>query len=175
LAWQVATSADLLVDAVDRVQQTAHAVLDGVSPDALNDRLDGRTNSIAWLLWHLTRLQDDHFADAFAGEQIWLADGWYDRFALPFPPSAHGYGQSAQQVSQLRVESPDLLRDYHDAVHDRSVSYLRRMSDADLDRIVDASWDPPVTLAVRLVSVISDDLQHAGQAAFLRGILQRRA
>jgi hypothetical protein len=27
---------------------------------------------------------------------------------------------------------------------------------------------------VRLVSVIADDLQHVGQAAYVRGILQRR-
>jgi hypothetical protein len=32
-----------------------------------------------------------------------------------------------------------------------------------------------VTLGVRLVSVIADDLQHAGQATFVRGILQRRS
>jgi hypothetical protein len=38
--------------------------------------------------------------------------------------------------------------------------------------VVDASWDPPVTLGVRLVSVISDDLQHAGQAAYLRGMIE---
>ena len=49
------------------------------------------------------------------------------------------------------------------------------LTDADLPRVVDERWDPPVTLGVRLVSVISDCLQHAGQAAFVRGILLRSA
>jgi hypothetical protein len=39
---------------------------------------------------------------------------------------------------------------------------------------VDDYWDPPVTLGVRLVSIISDDLQHVGQAAFIRGVIERR-
>jgi hypothetical protein len=77
-------------------------------------------------------------------------------------------------VAAVRVESGELLVGYHDAVHQQTTRYLERLSDADLDRIVDRSWDPPVSLGVRLVSVIADDLQHAGQAAFVRGILQRR-
>ena len=50
---------------------------------------------------------------------------------------------------------------------------MRGLTDRDLDRVVDERWDPPVTLGVRLVSVISDDLQHAGQAALIRGIFDR--
>ena len=39
------------------------------------------------------------------------------------------------------------------------------------DRVVDRTWDPPVTLGVRLVSILDDDTQHAGQAAYVRGLL----
>ena len=74
----------------------------------------------------------------------------------------------------MRVESGQLLVDYHDAVHQQTVRFVEGLGDADLARIVDESWDPPVSLGVRLVSVIADDLQHAGQAAFVRGIVQRR-
>ena len=65
----------------------------------------------------------------------------------------------------MRVDSGELLVGYYDAVHEQTVRYVERLSDADLARIVDRSWDPPVTLGVRLVSVIADDLLHAGQAA----------
>jgi uncharacterized damage-inducible protein DinB len=58
-------------------------------------------------------------------------------------------------------------------VHARSAEFLRGLSDEDLDRVVDTNWDPPVTLGVRLVSVLSDDFQHLGQAAYLRGLLGR--
>ena len=53
-------------------------------------------------------------------------------------------------------------------------SYVQGLGEADLDRVVDLNWDPPVTLGVRLVSVINDDLQHGGQAAYVRGMLPPR-
>jgi hypothetical protein len=145
-----------------------------MSADDLAYRVDDRANSIAWLVWHLTRVQDDHVADVAGLEQVWTAKGYADRFGLPFPPSATGYGDSADDVAAVRVESGELLAAYYDAVHQQTVDYVRGLTDDDLPRIVDERWDPPVTLGVRLLSVVSDDLQHAGQAAFVRGLLLGR-
>ena len=168
------TSADLLVDAFGRVREVVHRVVDGLTPEQLAFRVDPEANSIAWLVWHLTRIQDDHVADAARAEQVWTSRGWAERFGLPFHPLATGYGHRPAEVAAVRVESGELLVGYHDAVHEQTTRYVARLSDADLGRIVDRSWDPPVTLGVRLVSVIADDLQHAGQAAFVRGVLERR-
>ena len=166
-------SSGILIDGFDRIAQSVHRVLDGLDPDAGMFRIDEQANSIAWLVWHLTRVQDDHVADAAQSDQVWTTGGWFERFDLPFEPSATGYGQGSDDVAAMRVPA-ELLAGYHDAVHDRTAEYLRTLSAADLDRVVDTRWDPPVTLAVRLVSVISDDLQHVGQAAFVRGIAARR-
>jgi Protein of unknown function (DUF664) len=168
------TSAELLVDAVGRIRGVVHRVVDGLTAEQLAIRVDPGANSIAWLVWHLTRIQDDHLADAFQDEQLWTSQGWAERFGLPFDPRDTGYGHGADEVEAVRVDSGELLVGYYDAVHERTTRYVERLGDADLARIVDHSWDPPVTLGVRLVSVIADDLQHAGQAAFVRGILQRR-
>lgn len=168
------TSADLLADGFDRIHGLVHAVVDGLGPDELAARVAPDANSIAWLVWHLTRIQDDHVAGVADREQVWTADGWVERFGLPFDPADHGYGHSAEQVGEVRVGG-ELLTGYYDAVHQRTLDYVRTVTDADLPRVVDASWDPPVTLGVRLVSVLSDDLQHAGQAAFIRGLLSRAA
>jgi hypothetical protein len=166
-------SADLLVDAFGRVREVVHRVVDGLTPEQLAFRVDAEANSIAWLVWHLTRIQDDHLADAAQAEQVWTSRGWAGRFGLPFHPLATGYGHRAAEVAAVRVESGELLVGYHDAVHEQTTRYVSRLSDADLGRIVDRSWDPPVSLGVRLVSVIADDLQHAGQAAFVRGVVER--
>jgi hypothetical protein len=168
------TAADLLVDAFGRIRQIVHRVIEGLTPEELSARVDDDANSIAWLVWHLTRIQDDHIADAAESEQVWMSGGWADRFGLPFEESATGYGQSSDEVAAVRVESGELLTGYHDAVYDRTLALVEPLTNPDLGRIVDESWDPPVTLGVRLVSVISDNLQHAGQAAFVRGILERR-
>ena len=165
-------SAELLVDAFARIQEAVQEAVGGMTVEALAWRVDPAANSVAWLVWHLTRIQDDHLAAAFGTEQVWIADGWVERFGLPFDPRAHGYGHTADEVGAVRV-SGELLSAYHDAVHARTVELLRDITDADLDRVVDQRWDPPVTLGVRLVSVIADDLQHAGQAAYLRGVCER--
>jgi hypothetical protein len=167
--------ADLLIDAFDRVQQEVHSATSGLSPAHLVARpgdYEG-SNTIAWLIWHLTRIQDDHVAAAAGGEQVWTSTGWADRFGLPFSAGEIGYGHSSEQVGAVQVKSVDLLTGYYDAVHERTVEYVRGLSDTDLDRIVDTRWDPPVTLGVRLISVISDDLQHVGQAAYARGLVEQ--
>jgi uncharacterized damage-inducible protein DinB len=168
------TSAELLLDGFERVREAVHEVVDSLSADDLAYRVDPDANSIGWLVWHLTRVQDDHIADAAGIEQVWLAKGWVDRFGLPFKPTEHGYGQSSEDVGQVRVASHELLTGYYDEVHQQTLDFVGKLTDAGLARVVDERWDPPVTLAVRLVSVISDDLQHAGQAAFIRGVLSRR-
>ena len=164
------TGADLLVDAFGRVRQSVHRVVEDLTPEQLAFRVDDGANSIAWLGWHLTRIQDDHVADAAGSTQVWHS-GWSGRFALPFDESDTGFGHSSEDVAAVRVESPALLTDYLDAVHERTVDYVSGLSDPDFDRIVDTRWDPPVTLAARLVSVVNDDMQHVGQAAFVRGVL----
>jgi hypothetical protein len=168
-------SAELLVDAFGRIRDGVHQVVDGLSPEQLAFRVDGEANSIAWLVWHLTRVQDDHVAEVARQEQAWNAAGWAARFDLPFDASEIGYGQSSAEVAAVRVRSGDLLTGYHDAAYRRTVDYVGGLADDDLERIVDDRWDPPVTLGVRLVSVVSDDFEHVGQAAFVRGIVLRAA
>lgn len=166
--------AELLTDAFGRVKENVHAAVDGLTPEELAERLDPGGNSVAWLVWHLTRVQDDHVAEVAGRDQLWMSDGWRERFDLPLPAAATGFGHSPSQVAKVRVADAALLTGYYDAVHDATLGYVAGLSQADLDRVVDERWDPPVTLGVRLVSVIDDDIQHAGQAAFLRGTLLRR-
>lgn len=162
-------SNEVLIEAFGRIQGIVHSVLDGASVELLTYRPDAEANTIAWLVWHLARGQDDHIADLAGEEQVWISGGWVDRFDLPFGPGATGYGQSAEDVAGVRVDA-ELLAHYYDAVHARTVDYLSTLRDADYPRIVDRSWNPPVTLAVRLVSILADDLQHVGQASYVRGL-----
>ncbi len=167
---------DLLADAFDRIREEVHGVVAGLSPEELAFRPDPQANSIAWLVWHLTRIADDHVAalDLSGGtEQVWTARGWFDRFGLPLDKTETGWGHSPDDVAKVTATG-DLLVGYFDDVHAATVAYVGGLSEDDYGRIVDRRWDPPVTLAVRLVSVIGDDLEHAGQAAYLRGIVERR-
>jgi Protein of unknown function (DUF664) len=161
----------ILMDAFGRVRELVIDLTDGLTDEIAGYRPDPEANSIAWLIWHLSRVQDDHMADLAQVEQVW--PDWRDRFGLPFSKWATGYGQGPKDVAAVRVSS-DLLSGYHQAVHDLTLRYVDGITAAELDRIVDTRWDPPVTAAVRLVSVIGDTMQHLGQAAYVRGLAERR-
>ena len=167
------TSTELLVDAFERVRDAVHPAVGGLSNEELLFRPDSESNSIAWLVWHLTRIQDDHIAGVDGSEQVWTASGWADRFGLALDPADTGYGHDPSEVAAVRADA-HLLLGYFEDVHEKTLAFLGTLTESDLDRVVDDSWDPPVTMCVRLVSIIADDLQHVGQAAYVRGIVQRR-
>jgi uncharacterized damage-inducible protein DinB len=167
----VSPAARVLADAFTRIGDDAASVVDGLSPDQLAHRVSPGANPIGWLVWHLLRVQDDHVADVAGTEQVWTADGWRDRFDLPYDAAATGYGHSADEVAALETTS-ELLAGYAAAVTAATQSWLTGLEDDDLDRVVDDAWDPPVTLGVRLVSVLGDDLKHLGQAEYVAGLLE---
>ena len=172
----MATSAELLIDGFGRIRENVADVLGGLTAEELAYRFDGDANPVSWLVWHLTRVQDDHVAAAFGVTQVWSSEGWAGRLGLPAKMMDHGYGQSSEQVAAVAAatSASGLLGEYHEATYAQTVKLVSKLRDADLDRVVDRRWTPPVTLGVRLVSVLDDDMQHVGQAAYVRGILLRR-
>lgn len=168
-------STDILRESFDRLPDLVRVAVAGLDTDRLAFRPDSNANSIAWLIWHLTRIQDDHVADLAGHEQVWTADGWVERFDLPFDPHDTGYGHGPDDVAAVRPDGPDLLIGYYDATHARTLGYLEKLSDGDLDQVIDDRWTPPVTAGVRLVSVLGDCHQHVGQACYLRGLVDRSA
>ena len=161
---------DLLADAFGRIGEGALLVVDGLAPGELSKRVAPGANTIGWLVWHLARVQDSHVSAAAGTDQIWTSAGWQKRFGLPFDASATGYGQSPDDVNEVNADA-ELLAGYVSAVTEMTLAYVEHLTAADFDRIVDESWDPPVTLGVRLMSVIGDDLKHLGQAEYVRGLI----
>jgi hypothetical protein len=164
---------EMLRDAFDRVVEDVEGAVAGLTAEQLAWRPDPEANSIAWLVWHLTRVHDDHVAELAQREQAYTELGFADRFALDLEPAEIGYGHTSEQVAKVRVDGSAILVEYVRAVTARTHEYLATVDAAELDRIVDRRWDPPVTAGVRLVSVINDATQHAGQAAYVRGLLER--
>lgn len=177
------TVTEVLTDAFGRIADSVAEVLEGLDASQLAVRLDADANPVSWLIWHLTRVQDDHVAAAFGSSsaQVWSAGAWAGQLGLPSSSLELGYAHTSAQVEAVSsaicgMPSPGkLLASYHEAVHAQTVRLVSSLNDADLDLVVDTRWTPPVTLGVRLVSVIADDLEHVGQAAYVRGIVLRRA
>jgi Protein of unknown function (DUF664) len=163
--------AGVYLELYGRIAPLARGAVDGLEPGQLVEAPQPGANTIGWLIWHLTRVQDHHVAELLDAEQLWVTGEWAGHFGLDADPNNTGYGHTAAEVATVRPSSGQVLLDYLDAVSERTRAVLEGLTPGDLDRVVDRRWDPPVTLGVRLVSVADDCLQHVGQAAYLRGLL----
>ena len=165
-------SKDLLTDAYGHIKRIVHQAVEDLDSTQLAWRPEEGANSIAWLVWHLTRLQDGHLATTTGLEEAWITDGWAQKFGKLADTAINGQGDGPEEVAALQADA-DTLLGYHDFVHGRTANYLANMESSDLERIIDTSYDPHVKAGIRLVSIIQDNMQHAGQARYLRGIIDR--
>jgi uncharacterized damage-inducible protein DinB len=172
LCWNVSVNvSELLTDLFGRVPEVVHEAVHGLDVEQLREQPGGAANPIAWLVWHLARVQDAQISELVGDEQVWVSGDWPSRFGLTPDPDNHGYGHTLDEVRAVRPESSEALLEYLAAVQARTEAMLQSLTPDDLDRVVDHNWDPPVTMGVRLISVADDCIQHAGQAAYVRGLL----
>jgi len=164
---------ELLADLFGRIPDHVEEAVDGLGVEDLTATVVPGTNSIAWLIWHLTRVQDAHMAELLEKDQVWAEGDWARRCGVEPDPSNTGYGHDPADVAAIRPDGPEVLVDYYRAVAARTDAFIGGLGPDDLEEVVDERWDPPVTLGVRLISIADDDIQHAGQAAYLRGLLRR--
>ena len=165
----------LLADGLDRSRERFDRALDGVTLEQANARpasgLAPRIDSLTWLAWHTAREIDLQISALAGAEPLWTSAGFSTRFALPLPDDTEDWRHTPEQAALVRVDDLALLTDYLDAACALARDYLDGLEAAALDDVVDRSWDPPVTRAARLVSIIDDAAQHSGQAVYARRLL----
>jgi len=106
-------------------------------------------------------------------DQLWIKDGWHEKFGRPADPEDHGLGHKPEDLAKFHSPDAATLLGYHQAVLARSKGYFATLKKADLDKIVEGTpFQPPPTVGMLLIGTLSDGLQHAGQASYVRGLRQ---
>jgi uncharacterized damage-inducible protein DinB len=164
---------EFIAEAYGRISPLVHRAASGLDADQLAFQVEPGANTIAWLVWHLSRIQDQHISEIAGLAEVWSDRKWVQITGIDRDPVTRGQGDGPAEVAALRPPNADGLLTYHDTVTERTGQLLATLTAEELDRIVDESYNPPVTAGVRLASVLSDNLQHAGQALYLRGVLDR--
>lgn len=160
---------------IHRIEQETLAVLDGLDPVLLDVVVEPGANSIGWLLWHLTRSHDRNVSEIRGAEQLWTTDGWHARFNRTADPCDTGYQHTSNQAAAFRSPHVDVFCGYHHAVVQMIDCYLDTAAADDLGRLaLSPTLDITLPVQHRLTGVINEGLQHVGQAAMIRGILQHR-
>jgi hypothetical protein len=164
---------DMMVDGYGRIIEILERALDGLTEEDLNWQPKPDCNGMGWLAWHLTRVQDDHFASLMGEEQLWIKDGWHARFNRPADAKDIGFGHTPEQVAAYKSPGAETQLAYSQAVIERSQAYFPTLAKTDLDKELNEPWFQPLpTVGVRIISVLGDSLEHAGQIAYVRGLYQ---
>lgn len=129
MEWQ-----QLIKDGYGRVLEVLERALDGLEPDDLNQQPHPACNSMGWITWHLTRVQDHHFADLIGAEQLWVSRRCHARFDRPADPADTGFGHTPEDLAAFKSPDVETLLGYHRAVLERSKQYISTLSPPDLDR-----------------------------------------
>ena len=169
MKWQ-----QLIVGIYTEISRELERALDGLTTDDLNRQPHSDCNSIGWLAWHLTRCQDVANADLSGKEQLWLKEKWHAMFNRAADPTDTGYGHSSQDVLAFRAPDSKILLKYHYSVLEKTLHYINvKLTEADLEREFQSPTFPDInTVRNMLVGVVSDNLQHVGQIAYVRGLLK---
>ena len=182
---------ELITDSLGRVSWLLEKALDGLTPEDMNQQPWANCNTIGWLTWHLTRWQDRSIALFMGEKQLWISDGWYKKFDRNPDPEDTGLGHSSEDVVAFKSPDAEILLEYYSTVLDRTRRYLASLTTIELDRQLNDRWyrselwyqssrwnqgnsqrQGPLLLGTRLVSMANDNIQHAGQVAYLRGVLK---
>jgi hypothetical protein len=164
---------DLILDGFERVPSELEEILKGLTPADLDWQPAGQCNSIGWTVWHLARVQDAQISDLDGEEQLYLREKWFLKFQRPSDPKDTGYGDSLQNVADFRSPDSRVLSGYLRATTSRSQAYLKSVALPALDRTLNEPWFKPLpTVGVRLVSILVDACQHAGEVSYIRGLLK---
>jgi hypothetical protein len=126
------------------------------------------TNSIAWLVWHLSRWRDAVSATISGEPQIWVSAGWAERCGMP--DERTGLGDTPAQVTAFCVERA-VLFGYVDAAHQHTVERVAKLTPTQLVQPMVSHTGERRPAWRALAGVCSDSAQHTGQIAYLRGLL----
>jgi len=169
MEWQ-----QLIIDFFVRISQELERVVDGLTVDELNQRPHPDCNSIGWLCWHLTRSHDRNLSELVKKQQLWIRDEWHVRFNRDPDPTDTGFSHNPEEVMAFKSPDGKTILEYHNAVLELANQYMNNnLSETDLKRRVKSPTLRNVaTVRGRLLGIISEGLQHVGQAAYVRGLLE---
>ena len=159
--------------AYDRIGGVFQRALAGLTIEQLKAQPSGpESNPIGWLAWHLSRTQDKNYSELLGEEELWVTDGWCERFGMSADRGT-GNGDSLEQVCAFDPIDSDTLIAYFEAARDKSRRFLDALTDDDLEKPSAAGVVRDETIKISVARVTGDLIQHTGQIAYVRGLVDR--
>ena len=165
------SAAESVISALDRNWEMVDAALEGLDDALMSKQPTAECNSAAWILWHMSRVVDTFIHTRLQETpQIWIRDGWHQRFGMGGDPEDRGVGWTADQVASWTPPDRGVQLGYYEAVREQASNYLPKLTASQIEeRKVIPPVAEPRTVAAALGQMTWDAVAHGGQIAYLRG------
>ena len=115
------------ITALQRNWDMVNAAVEGLDDELLRRRPNNDSNSMSWLIWHMTRVADRFVHSRLQdGQQMWVADGWAAKFGMEANPDDIGMGWSNEQAAAWRTPPRPVLLGYYAAVNAAALAFRKR-------------------------------------------------
>ena len=161
---------ELLTNLLKGNRSMVRKALDGLSDKEVATRPNSECNSMAWLLWHLSRAEDGLVSSLDGSAELWN-DGWAEKCGISAETKGMGFGHKAEDLESFGVGSVDALKEYFGQTEKKVADYLASLSSEDLDKQVPSMMgDGTVPLGNIVQVIVNEAMVHGGQIAYLRGL-----
>jgi len=164
-------AAESISAALERNWEMIDGALEGLDEATLSRQPTDQSNSISWILWHMNRVVDIFLNTRLReSSQLWVGEGWHQKFGMSDDPEDRGVGWTAAQVAAWTPPHRDIQLGYFDAIKALARGYLGAVTTAELETIKMIPPAPePRSVAAALGQMTWDAISHGGQIAYLRG------
>ncbi|MDA0264930.1 MAG: DinB family protein [Chloroflexi bacterium] len=141
------SAAETALTALERNWAMVDKALEDVDDAMIGVRLNDESNSMGWLLWHMTRVVD-RFVHTWCQEvpQLWVKDGWNDKFGLDGGIDNTGQGWTKEQVAAWQLPAKESLVGYYAGVKAAASEYIGALSVTDMERQLNVPPRPPASI-----------------------------
>jgi uncharacterized damage-inducible protein DinB len=161
---------ELIVKSLEESRQYVADAIKGLSQDDIAWRPKTHSNSIAFLLWHVARVEDLWINRILLGEkEVYELEGWHKKFNTPAQDS--GFGYDVAKLKSWPVPKLALLKEYAAVVREKTLAYLKSVNEKKLDEPKDFGWSKG-NVGSALSHLITEVAEHSGQIGYLRGIMK---
>lgn len=166
---------DFILHSFNESESALTKAVEGLTQEELIRQPQPGANHIAFILWHMVRVEDWFFHYMFQHvPQLWESERFYDKMNLPEDPRITGFGYTAEQVSSFPyVQLRDLMA-YSKAVRAETIHYLHNLDSTKFDEIVKSRLFGEVSIGHLISHLLVELAQHIGQIAYIREIVKEQ-
>ncbi len=155
-----------ILNSLEQSQGYLTEALDGLTQEEAAWSPGVECNSITFILWHLSRVED-FFVNRVIQRQkeLYEAENWQEKLGTP----VKAYQYTVEELQAWPAPKLEVLREYANSVREKTLALIQSIPPEKLSELARPDR-PPDTIGGILGRISTEIAMHVGQIAYLRGV-----